>query len=102
MDESNETEIISIAQLLGSLILLERKKRCQSQIQMNQKMVNKWKNKNQCHQLKQSLLFLKWVISEIKAFLVLSKGATIWPHKYSGLQPRGTNIAFFGNEKGQY
>ncbi len=46
MDESNKTEIIYIAQLLGSLILLgQKKKTCMSQMflqsQMNQKMVNK-------------------------------------------------------------
>ncbi len=49
-----------IAQLLGSMIVLGQiKKTCQSQMlqsHVNQKMVNKWNNKNQCHQLKKIIV----------------------------------------------
>ncbi len=55
MNESNETEIISIAQPLGSLMLLGQKKENVSEPDSSESEDGEQvENKNQCHQLKQS------------------------------------------------
>ncbi len=78
MDESNETEIIFEAQLSGSLILLGQMKENVSEPVSDESEGEQVEKQESVPSVEtELLLFLKGVISEIKAFLVLSKGTTI-------------------------